>query len=656
MFKDEVMLNQFKLGIKIGSGFAICLSLMLIASVFSYWGLSSADEGFSSYRSLARDTNLSGRLQANLLMIRMDVKNYLISNDDKFLAEYDARKKNVLELFQNAKVEVHDPERAQIVILAQRGFIQYSNEFSQAVDLVKQRNELVTTLLDPNGLAMRKAISEIIASAYQEKDNDASFYAAQVLENLLLGRLYTNKYLKTNDVTDYNYARDFLTQELQTSAASLDEQLDNPSRRRLFNEFTSASALYIRTLNEIYAVIEQRNQIIHNQLDILGPKIANDLEQLKLSVMKEQNLVGPALQSSNQFSVLVMLICTLVALIAGVIISFFITRSITRPLGQAVKVAQALEQGSLNTKIEAIGKDEIAILMESLAKMAKSIANMISNINDASGEIFNSAEQLASATVQTSEGAQDQLVETDQVATAMHQMAVSVQEVARSAAQAAHAAEEARVQTLNGFEVVNSTLDNIHQLEREMSKSSEEIANLKNHSENIGGILDVIRDIAEQTNLLALNAAIEAARAGEQGRGFAVVADEVRTLAQRTQNSISQIESLINHLQAGALKAVGAINVGHDQLQVTVIQAAKAGESLALIRDAINTINDMNAQIASASEQQSMVAETININVTNVRRISDESAAVSSQTAHSSSELAMVAEQLKGLVGQFKLA
>lgn len=651
-----IKLSNVKLGVKIGLGFAVCLALMLVSSGFSYWGLNGSDQGFKQYRALARDTNLSGRLQANLLMLRMDAKNYIISHDEQFLRDFHVRKDKVLTFFSEAKQEINSPNRRPLVLSANAQFDQYIKQFEQVVILIQQRDNVVKNALDTNGLAMRKAVTEIITSAYADNDAVASYYAARVQENLLLGRLYSNKYLKTNSLTDYNFARDFLNNELTSATTDLDSQLQNPRRRTLFTTFKTASESYIDALNKTNSLITQRNQIIENQLDVLGPQIADSLEQVKLSVMSEQDTLGPALQQNNSVSVSFVLVCTIIALIAGIVISLFITRLITRPIASAVIAAKQLEQGNLATEIEFNGKDEIAELMRSMSAMASSLSAMISNINQASGEISNSAEQLASATTQTSQGMNEQQLETDQVATAMDEMANSVQEVARSAAAAAHAATDATHQAKSGFDVVNKTLKNIELLDSEMTNSADEISTLKRESENIGSILDVIRDIAEQTNLLALNAAIEAARAGEQGRGFAVVADEVRTLAQRTQDSISQIEKLISQLQSGAQQAVTAIDSGQQQAKLTVSDAMKAGEALDKILQSINTINDMNSQIASASEQQSLVAETINMNVNNVKRISTESAVVSNQTAHSSGELAQISEQLRVLVQQFKFA
>jgi len=236
----------------------------------------------------------------------------------------------------------------------------------------------------------------------------------------------------------------------------------------------------------------------------------------------------------------------------------------------------------------------------------------------------------------------------------MNQMNATVQEVARNAQHAASAAKEATDASDDGKKVVAKTIGVINTLASEVEGAAEVIQTLEQDSVDIGKVLDVIRGIAEQTNLLALNAAIEAARAGEQGRGFAVVADEVRTLASRTQTSTEEIDEMITRLQAGTNRAVKAMQVGTEQAQAGVDQAAEAGNSLESITQAIAQINDMNIQIANAAEEQSAVAEEINRNITNISDVADQAAGGARETTQASEQVAMLSEKLGGLVSQFK--
>ncbi|WP_371917452.1 methyl-accepting chemotaxis protein [Pseudomonas sp. M30-35] len=286
--------------------------------------------------------------------------------------------------------------------------------------------------------------------------------------------------------------------------------------------------------------------------------------------------------------------------------------------------------------------------------MTLSLRELINHIGGGVGQIAAAAEQLSAITAQTSSGVQEQKLETEQTATAMHEMAATVQEVAQNADQASVAAREADQEAQQGNLVVQQAVGQINSLAGEVEQSAQAIQALNLESERIGSVLEVIRSVAEQTNLLALNAAIEAARAGEQGRGFAVVADEVRALAQRAYSSTEEIEALIAGLQSMAKDAVTQMDSSLSLTQRTVVLAAQAGDALGRITQSVSTIEQMNHQIAAAAEEQSSVAENISESITRVRDIGEQSASASEQTAESSAELARLGVELQGLVKRFR--
>jgi len=358
--------------------------------------------------------------------------------------------------------------------------------------------------------------------------------------------------------------------------------------------------------------------------------------------------VAGALRSS-----LIGLVITLVLVFAAVLL---ISRNILRSINHLrLLITRAEHENDLTSRATLQSEDEIGQTALAFNKMLQKFHGIVKEVVGSTSQLQSAVESMQGVIQQTSQGTKKQTVETEQVATAMNEMSSTVQEVARNAGQAANAATDADREASSGKAVVVGTIDAINELANDVDQSADVIEALKAESQNIGTVLDVIKGIAEQTNLLALNAAIEAARAGEQGRGFAVVADEVRTLAQRTQKSTNEIQTMVEALQNGANKAVQVMGESRGRAKGTVEQAAHAGESLESIVRAVATITDMNNQIASAAEEQSAVAEEINRSVVSIQQVSHETASGAEQTEASSSELSQLGAQLQQLVAQFKV-
>ncbi len=346
---------------------------------------------------------------------------------------------------------------------------------------------------------------------------------------------------------------------------------------------------------------------------------------------------------------------SVLALLAGLAAAVLITRLIVAPLQAVIRVAQRIAEGDLSTQVQVCGGDEIGQLMSAMQQMSGGLSQIVSGLQAGIDQLAGSARSLSAVTEQTSAEVGKQKEETEQVATAMNQMTATVHDVARNAEEAALAAQTADGKVANGQAVVRQTLTRIEQLAQSSGLASAGIQSLSLEIHNIGSVLGVIKSVAEQTNLLALNAAIEAARAGEQGRGFAVVADEVRALAKRTQQATAEIERLVLALQQGAQSSVAQIHSSGELVQLSVSDALQTESALGSIAAAVSVIQQMNQQIAAAAEQQSSVAEEINRSVSTIRHSADQSSLAMTGSAANSVELASLSQQLQAMVGHFRL-
>lgn len=349
------------------------------------------------------------------------------------------------------------------------------------------------------------------------------------------------------------------------------------------------------------------------------------------------------------------LLAMALAAIATVILASLLTRSIVRPLAEAVQVADSVASGNLTLAIDTQGNDEPAKLLRALKGMQGNLRGTIEQIADASSQLASAAEQLSAVTDGTARNLHQQSLEIDQAATAVTEMSSAVDEVARNAASASESSSESGRVARQGSERITQTLSSINQLAADVDSTSSNFGQLAGKIRGISQVLDVIRSIAEQTNLLALNAAIEAARAGEAGRGFAVVADEVRALAHKTGQSTREIESMISAVQGDTEQAVRAMESSNGLAKQTLEIAEGAGAALDQIIQSIAEIGDRNLVIASATEQQAHVAREVDRNLINIRDLSLQNSAGSEQTSTASRALSNLAANMQGMVARFQV-
>lgn len=374
-------------------------------------------------------------------------------------------------------------------------------------------------------------------------------------------------------------------------------------------------------------------------------------------VMQDLEQLLTELDAEHQSGLLNMLLIGLGIAIAGLLMIWAASARITRPLRRMASMLDDIAQGEgdLTQRLDATSRNELGQIARGFNAFLARLQSMIGEVIASVQKVSDASEETANIANRTDQGVQRQLSEIELVATAVHQMTATAQDVARNATQAAEAAHNADHAAVQGTQIVTATGVSISELANEIGHAVEVVQTLARDSENIDAILVTIRSIAEQTNLLALNAAIEAARAGEQGRGFAVVADEVRNLAQKTQQATGEIQSMIQQLQSGTRDAVAVMENSQSRTRESVEQAATASRALTTITEAVSQINDMNNQIASAAEEQSAVAEDINRNVVNIGQVAHEVAGGAEQASQASAGLTRLAEQQRRLINQFKV-
>ncbi|MDE4535758.1 methyl-accepting chemotaxis protein [Pseudomonas sp. ITEM 17296] len=622
---------------KLGLGFGLVLLLTLAITLTGWHGLDSVIDRGDKLGNISVIQQYTQELRIARQHYQRNRDDAAVAELEKALVNLDRQVTLMLGQIDHPADRQHLEQQREAVRIYQQAF----NDLKQA----GQRREASRSVL---GDSADKAV-ELVGRVQQGllKGGDIAQYQHAVEVSALLQQARFQ-------VRGYTYSgnAEFQQTALKAIDAALAELKALPAKvpaehAASLDNAATAMAGYRDAVNQFSNAQTASEQALQHMADQ-----GTVLLQASQAMTTSQTAVRDA--SATQAKTL-LAAATALALALGLLAAWAITRQIIIPLRQTLSAAERVANGDLSQDLQVQRRDELGQLQASMHRMTQGLRELIGGIGDGVTQIASAAEELSAVTEQTSAGVNNQKVETDQVATAMNQMTATVHEVARSAEQASEAALMADQQAREGDRVVGEAVAQIERLACEVANSSEAMNQLKAESDKIGSVLDVIKSVAQQTNLLALNAAIEAARAGEAGRGFAVVADEVRSLAQRTQQSTEEIEELIAGLQSGTQRVASVMDNSRQLTDSSVELTRRAGGSLETITRTVSSIQAMNQQIATAAEEQTAVAEEINRSVMNVRDISDQTSAASEETASSSVELARLGTHLQGLVGRFRL-
>lgn len=635
-------LDSISVNLKLGLGFCLVLLLAGVLALTAWTSLDSL---------VWRSNRMAEVTQLNLLLTQVRVARlqYSQSKGDETVAQSVVANLDAF-IAQQQKLISTSKESENIRLLKEQAanITRYQQSLSKMREAYREGSrarlgmDAAAESADKLNAALhRSALQVVPAEGRYESLQGVSFFK----EQLLLARYDIHDYTANNTPDTEQKAVNQLNDAIE-GVKQLDAYF-SVSQQDALNQLEIVLSGY-RTALQAYRTANNVVTLMLKEMAYLGGEIlarSDALYQAQLDSRDSEIAQARTLQ----------LVSAVLTLLFGVLAAIVITRQITRPISETLGVVERITSGDLTQGVLVTRRDELGVLQQGIGRMGMTLRDLISGIRDGVTQIASAAEELSAVTEETSVGVNSQKVETDQVATAMHEMTATVQEVARNAEEASQAASAADGEAREGEKVVNEVIVQIERLANEVARSTEAMSALQQESDKIGSVMDVIRAVAEQTNLLALNAAIEAARAGEAGRGFAVVADEVRGLAQRTQKSTEEIEGLVTGLQNGTQQVSDVMNNSRALTDSSVALTRKAGVSLEKITRTVSHIQSMSQQIAAAAEQQSAVAEEISRSIINVRDVSEQTAAASDETAASSVELARLGNQLQMMVSHFKI-
>lgn len=653
---------------RISAGFAVTCAFLLVIAIVGVGSLTKIQSDLSAVADRAAPMVIKGgALNANLLETSRAIGKHFNGRTQEELQAANAGFDDAESRYQQSRAElgslVEDNEAIKEALL--RVDEKAKGYFETAPQLFSAHEAEITAMLKVAKLR----------TSFEETGDDLDGELAELADTgrggvrAVAGR--TNRLIREGTVSaiDALAIRQVnrlapVLRDLESIAGSLDDRIKEMQAAGADDDLLASIKTYRGMLSgpsSVVAIYQQQLEqaaAAKTAFDAAEAQLVEALAALREEMDAVEQFKNEAKESADNSvgsSRFIVIVVSVIALALAAWIALWVTQSIRKPLANTMQVIERVADGDMTLQVRVETQDEFGRLAEAVNRLTGQLRTMLQQIASTAQSLASAADQTARISESTHDAIRQQREQTEHVVVAMTEMTATVQDVARSANSTLAQVHNAEKETSSGHDVVRHSIDSINRLAGEVQTSVDVINKVDAFSAQIGTVLDVIRGIAEQTNLLALNAAIEAARAGEQGRGFAVVADEVRTLASRTQQSTAEIQQTIERLQSGAREAVQTMARSQREAEASVTETARAGDSLERITQAMAVINDMSTQIASAAEQQSAVTHEIHQNMTLISSVSEQTASGAEQNRAAARELARLAEQLQQMVQRFRV-
>jgi len=638
------------------------LLLFALVTFYSIREFQSLDARMDTVaRDLAPETAVATGVLINLYTMRLRVFDYYATGNEDILARFEQLETDFFRELSAAQQTIKSADRVQLVAEIEEATLQYANVFkSELVPAKQQVKNIIADELDQYGPTASEALRRAIDGVTnREPDSRLRVVLEQLIHDTLMMRMASQRFFADGDESSET-ALGYAMEDISDALEFLDMDSVPDYVRQYFDTAIAALEKYQASVNELLVQQKAMIRTKEDRLDVLGPQITDMARNLEKEVFASLETVADEAEAETETA----LNLTLAAFVASVVLGLVVALLMSRMMGNSVKRARSeilgyLEnignnEGDVSTRLTKGRPDEIGDFISAVNAFLETLEDIISRIVASSRRLSTESESLSGITNSTTANAEQQRDQVTQVSAAMQEMVSTSDEIASNTSDTDESARQAAELAGTGQETVATAVKSVSRLAEQVEAGSKRIQRLEQESGEIGNVLDVIQAIAEQTNLLALNAAIEAARAGDAGRGFSVVADEVRGLAKRVQDSTVDIERIVSNLQSGAAGAVVDMSKAKQMASEASEEAGKSGAALSEIMAAVNRIVDMTTQVASATEQQRATAAEMTQNVeassSAIDKLTDDIAHVN----QSSNSLAEMAEDLNGMVRRFK--